>query len=82
MGIVEKELCLIMETLKIGTVLLIDGRIAIIISVTESGTWPKDGEVCLAKCYTLKYTKGGSRRMSFAEVDARFDSGGLIVLIF
>ena len=66
--------------LKVGTVIIDNGKMGIIISIVENGTWSEHGPFSLVKSYEIRYFDGNLTMMTGQTIKKLIDRGALEVI--
>ena len=66
--------------LKVGTVIIDNGKMGIITSVVENGSWTEYGPFSLTKSYEIRYFDGNLTMMTEKTIDKLIKRGALEVV--
>ena len=66
--------------LKVGTVIIDNGKMGIIVSVVENGTWSEHGPFSLVKSYEIRYFDGNLTMMTGQTIQKLINKGTLQVV--
>jgi hypothetical protein len=66
--------------LKVGTIIIDNGKMGIITSVVENGKWEEYGPFSLTKSYEIRYFDGNLTMMTEKTIDKLIERGALEVV--
>ena len=68
------------QKLKVGTVIIDNGKLGIIISVVDNGKWEEYGPFSLQRSYEIRYFDGAVTMMTYATLEKLINMGKVEVI--
>lgn len=66
--------------LEVGTIIIDNGKIGMIVSIIENGTWNEHGPFSLVRSYEIRYFDGNLTMMTGQTIQKLIDRGTLQVI--